>query len=175
SAKMQVAFVAPAPQPVVSGELSIAPSGSLASEIPIAREGTPKAEVLDIHPRIDAAELPQVAIATLPVAPVTGAEVQAAPAQAQSEHIASKTSKPAPISIGGEASSNPIGSVAVLDQASAPRLPLAPSLQISDPFAVPQLDIKPPAPSAGSIASSDVAIAPDFVEPPRPSTQLGSS
>src|SRR5437764_14577057 len=137
SAKMQVAFVAPAPQPVVSGELRIAPSESLASEIPIAREGTPKAEALDIHPRIDVAELPQVAIATLPVAPVTGAEVQTNAPQPQSVHVASKMSKPAPISIGGEASSNPIGSVAVLDQASAPRLPLAPSLQISDPCALP--------------------------------------
>lgn len=176
SAKMQVAFVAAAPQPVVSGELGVAPSsGSLASEIPIAREGTPKAEVLDIHPRIDVTELPQVVIPTLPVAPVTGAEVQTHVPQAQSVHVASKISKPAPISIGGEASANPVGSVAVADYGiEAKAQAIVGQAPAPDPFALPELDIKPPVPNAKNITSSDVAVATDLIEVPRPSTGLGS-
>src|SRR3954470_9151222 len=65
SARMQIPFVAAAPQPLVTGDLAVAASsGSLASEFPLMREGTPKAEVLDIHPRIDTGDLPQVVIPT---------------------------------------------------------------------------------------------------------------
>jgi len=178
SARMQLPFVAPAPQPLVTGEVPLTPSaGSLASELPLMRQGTPKAEALDIHPRIDTTELPQIVIPTLPVTPITGAEVQTPMPTVQSPHLASKTVKPGPISIGAESSSNPIASTSVLDQPLASNTP--PSIgeaPAPDPFPAPQLDIKPPAtPSASQFGSSDNAIAPDFIEPPRPATALGSS
>jgi len=141
------------------------------------REGTPRAEALDIHPRIDVvADLPQVAIPTLPVTPITGAEVPTPTPTPQSPHIASRVAKPGRISIGAESSPNPIGSTSVLDQPLATRSP--PSIaetSSSDPFALPQLDIKPPAPAAPLGSSDTATISPDFIEPPRPITGLASS
>jgi len=173
---MELPFIAPAPQPVITGNVPITPStGSLASELPLLREGTPKAEPLDIHPRIDTADLPQITIPTLPVTPVTGAEVQTLSPTPQSAHLASKTSKPGPINIGADSSSNPIGSTSILDQPIAGKIP--PSFgqnPSADPFPLPQIDIKLPA-STSAIGFSDSTISPDFIEAPRPITGLTSS
>ncbi|HEV8605203.1 MAG TPA: hypothetical protein VGQ99_07550 [Tepidisphaeraceae bacterium] len=177
SSRIQLPFVAAAPQPMVTGNLPIAqPRQSLASELPLSREGTPKAEPLDIHPRMDLSEVPQVFIPTLPVAPITGAEVQTlAPPMPQSPHIAPTRSKPGSISIGSESSSNPIASTSILDQPITNKLP--PSFTESPAPALPsspQLDIKIPELSS-STASSEPFTSPDFIEAPRPTISASSS
>jgi hypothetical protein len=176
SSRMQLPFVAAAPQPLTTGNLPLTQSGgSLASELPLMREGTPHAEPLDIRPRVDIVQLPQITIPTLPVAPITGAEVQTNVPAPQSPRIASTTGKPGPISTGVDSSLNPVGSTSILEQPIASKVPQsfgqAPS---PDPFPIPQLDIKLPS-STSSVGSSDTAISPDFVEPPRPTTSLASS
>jgi hypothetical protein len=169
--KMELAWKAPAPQPMVNGDWPVArPGESLLAEIPLSREGTPKAEILDIHPRIDAiSNLPQVTIPTLPVAPAIGGEVETVnPATAESTHVAGSRGKPGAISVGSESSANPIAS---LDQPAS--LKGAPSIveqPVADALPIPSLEtVKLPQPAASPFGSGESIAANDLVEPPRPS------